>query len=97
MSVASFFRKSSMGCILNYARIIIKYYYYREISCIQGDSDISLEKNPVIGDDKKSLRKNFSYKSFFVFEIQIIENLVKIASTLVSKMDYSLEFELLGK
>jgi hypothetical protein len=93
MSVASFFRKSSMGCILNYARIIIT----REISCIQGDSDISLEKNPVIGDDKKSLRKNFSYKSFFVFEIQIIENLVKIASTLVSKMDYSLEFELLGK
>jgi hypothetical protein len=94
MSVASFFRKSSVGCILNYARIIIT----REISCIQGDSDISLEKNPVIGDDeKKSLRKNFSYKSFFVFEIQIIENLVKIASTLVSKMDYSLEFELLGK
>jgi hypothetical protein len=42
MSVASFLRKSSVGCILNYARIIIT----RKISCIQGDSDISLEKNP---------------------------------------------------
>jgi hypothetical protein len=52
---------------------------------IQGDSEISLEKNPVIGDDeKKSLTKNFSYKSFFVFEIQMIENLVKIASTLLN-------------
>jgi hypothetical protein len=30
------------------------------------------------------MRKHFSYKSFFVFEIQMIENLVKIASTLLS-------------
>jgi hypothetical protein len=30
---------------------------------IQGDSEISLEKNLVIGgDEKKSLTKNFSYK-----------------------------------
>jgi hypothetical protein len=35
---------------------------------IQDDSEISLEKKPVIGDDeKKSLTKNFSYKSFFRF------------------------------
>jgi hypothetical protein len=53
-------------------------------SHIQADSEISLEKKPVIGDDEKSLTKNFSYKSFFVFEIQMIENLVKIASTLLS-------------
>jgi hypothetical protein len=46
---------------------------------------MSLEKKTVIGDDeKKSLTKNFSYKSFFVFEIQMIENLVKIGSTLLS-------------
>jgi hypothetical protein len=52
---------------------------------IQGDSEISLGKKTVIGDDeKKSLAKKCSYKSFFVFEIQIIENLVKIASTLLS-------------
>jgi hypothetical protein len=52
---------------------------------IQGDSEISLKKKTVVGDDgKKSLTKNFSYKSFFVFEIQIIENLVKIASTLLN-------------
>jgi hypothetical protein len=39
-------------------------------------------KKTIIGDDvKKSLTKNFSYKSFFV---QMIENLVKIASTLLS-------------
>jgi hypothetical protein len=30
------------------------------------------------------MTKNFSYESFFVFEIQMIENLVKIASTLLS-------------
>jgi hypothetical protein len=30
-----------------------------------------------------SQTKHFSYKSFFVFEIQMIENLVKIASTLL--------------
>jgi hypothetical protein len=30
MSVASFFRKDSVGCILNYVRLIIT----REISCI---------------------------------------------------------------
>jgi hypothetical protein len=52
---------------------------------IQGDSKISLEKKTVIGDDeKKSLTTNFSYKSFFVFEIQMIENLVKIPSTLLN-------------
>jgi hypothetical protein len=52
---------------------------------IQGDSEISLEKKPVTGDDeKKSLTKNFPYKRFFVFQIQMIENLVKIASTLLS-------------
>jgi hypothetical protein len=54
-------------------------------SSLQGDSEISLEKKTVIGDDeKKSLTKKFSYKSFFVFKIQMIENLVKIASTLLS-------------
>jgi hypothetical protein len=31
MTVASFFRKYSVGCILNYVRLIIT----REISCIQ--------------------------------------------------------------
>jgi hypothetical protein len=42
-------------------------------------------KKTVIGDDeKKSLPKKFSYKSFFVFEIQMIENLVKIVSALLS-------------
>jgi hypothetical protein len=53
---------------------------------IQGDSEISLgKKKPVIGDDeKKSWTKHFSYKSFFVFKLQMIENLVKIASTLLS-------------
>jgi hypothetical protein len=52
---------------------------------IQGDSEISLEKKTVIGDDeKKSWTKKFSYKNFFVFKIQMIENLVKIASTLLS-------------
>jgi hypothetical protein len=52
---------------------------------LQGDSEISLEKKPVIGDDeKKSLTKNFSYKGFFVLKIKMIENLVKIASTLLS-------------
>jgi hypothetical protein len=40
-----------------------------------GDSEISLEKKTVIGDDeKKSLTKKFSYKSFFIFDIQMIEN-----------------------
>jgi hypothetical protein len=54
-------------------------------SSLQGDSEISMEKKTVIGDDeKKSLTKKFSYKSFFVFKIQMIENLVKIASTLLS-------------
>jgi hypothetical protein len=54
-------------------------------SSLQGDSEISTEKKTVIGDDeKKSLTKKFSYKSFFVFKIQMIENLVKIASTLLS-------------
>jgi hypothetical protein len=44
-----------------------------------------LGKKPVIGDDeKKSLTKFSFYKSFFVFEIQMIENLVKIASTLLN-------------
>jgi hypothetical protein len=38
----------------------------------------------VISDEKKSLTKKNSYKSFFVFEIQMIKNLVKIASTLLS-------------
>jgi hypothetical protein len=33
-------------------------------STIQGDSEISLEKKPVIGDDEKSLTKKNSYKSF---------------------------------
>jgi hypothetical protein len=52
---------------------------------LQGHSVISLEKKPVIGDDeKKSLTKNFSYKGFFVLKIKMIENLVKIASTLLS-------------
>jgi hypothetical protein len=45
---------------------------------IQGDSEISLEKKPVIGYDDDD------YKSFFVFEIQMIQNLLKIASTLLS-------------
>jgi hypothetical protein len=39
---------------------------------IQSDCEI-VKKKPVIGD-----------KSFFVFEIKMIENLVKIASTLLS-------------
>jgi hypothetical protein len=39
-------------------------------------------------DDGRSLTKKFSYKSFFVFEIQMIENLVKIASVLLSYLDY---------
>jgi hypothetical protein len=52
---------------------------------IQGDSEISLEKKTVTGDDeKKSLTKKNSYKSFFVFEIQMIENLVKIVSAPLS-------------
>jgi hypothetical protein len=52
---------------------------------IQGDSEMSLEKKTVIGDDeKKSWTKHFSYKSFFVFKLQMIENLIKIASTLLS-------------
>jgi hypothetical protein len=53
---------------------------------IQGGFKISLKKKPVIGDDeKKSLTKKFSFKFFFfVFEIQMIENLVKIASRLLS-------------
>jgi hypothetical protein len=52
---------------------------------IQGDSEISLEKKTVIGDDERNSKtKIFSYKSFFVFEIQMIENLVKIASTLLN-------------
>jgi hypothetical protein len=35
------------------------------IRYIQGDSEISLEKKPVIGDDeKKSLTKNFLIKVF---------------------------------
>jgi hypothetical protein len=59
--------------------------FFFRIWAIQGDFEISLEKNPLIGDDeKKSLTKNFSYKNFFVFEIQMIENLVKIASTLLN-------------
>jgi hypothetical protein len=69
----------------------LRFYNNRKFSLlpiggyIQGDSEISLKKKPVIGDDeKKSLTKHFSYKSFFVFEIQMIENLVKIASTLLS-------------
>jgi hypothetical protein len=41
---------------------------------IQGDSEISLEKKPVIEKKSLSLTKHFSYKSFFVFEIQMIEN-----------------------
>jgi hypothetical protein len=61
------------------------FFFSKTINTLQGDSEISLEKKTVIGDDgKKSLTKNFSYKSFFVFEIQMIENLVKIASTLLS-------------
>jgi hypothetical protein len=55
--------------------------YNSQIRLIQGDSEISLEKKSVIGDEKKSLTKKISYKSFFVFEIQMIENLVKNTST----------------
>jgi hypothetical protein len=52
---------------------------------IQGDSEISLEKKTGNCDDEKQpLTKKNSYKSFFVFEIQMIENLVKIASALLS-------------
>jgi hypothetical protein len=52
---------------------------------MQDDFPINLGKNPVIGDDeKKSYTKKFSYRSFYVFELQLIENLVKIASTLLS-------------
>jgi hypothetical protein len=70
-----------VGCIFNSVGLIIT----REILCTQGDSEISLEKKPVIDDDdEKSLTKHFSYKSFFVFVIQMIENLFKIASTLLS-------------
>jgi hypothetical protein len=59
--------------------------YQEKIYYIQGDSEISLEKKTVIGDDeKKSLTKNFSDKSFFVFELQMFENLVKIISALLS-------------
>jgi hypothetical protein len=59
--------------------------YQEKIYYIQGDSEISLEKKTVIGDDeKKSLTKKISYKSFFVFELQMIENLVKIISALLS-------------
>jgi hypothetical protein len=36
MTVASFFRKYNVGCILNYVRLIIT----REISCIQDVSEI---------------------------------------------------------
>jgi hypothetical protein len=60
-------------------------HHFRHLINIQCDSEISLQKKTVIGDDeKKSLTKKISYKSFFVFEIQMIENLVKIASTLLS-------------
>jgi hypothetical protein len=57
-------------------------HIYMKLS-IQGDSEISLEKKPVIGNNEKRLykKKILFYKSFFVFEIQIIVNLVKIAST----------------
>jgi hypothetical protein len=42
-------------------------------------------RNPVIGDDEQSsYTKNVSNKSLFVFEIKIIENLVKICCTLMS-------------
>jgi hypothetical protein len=59
--------------------------YQEKIYYIQGDSEISLEKKTVIVDDeKKSLTKNFSDKSFFVFELQMFENLVKIISALLS-------------
>jgi hypothetical protein len=52
---------------------------------IQGDSEISLEKKTVIGDDEQVIdKKKKSYKIFSVFEIQMIENLIKIASTLLS-------------
>jgi hypothetical protein len=69
--------------------LMIKFSLFKRNVCrafaIQGDSEISLEKKTVIGEDeKKSLTKKLSYKSFFVFEIQMIENLVKIASTLLS-------------
>jgi hypothetical protein len=51
---------------------------------IQDDSEINLKKKTVIGDDeKKSSTKMFSYKSFFIFEIQMIQNIFKIASTLL--------------
>jgi hypothetical protein len=57
-------------------------HIYMKLS-IQGDSEISLEKKPVIGNNEKRLykKKILFYKSFFVFEIQMIVNLVKIAST----------------
>jgi hypothetical protein len=51
---------------------------------IQGDSEKKLKKKPVIGDDEVIDKNKISYKSFFVFEIQMIENLLKIASTLLS-------------
>jgi hypothetical protein len=63
----------------------LKYLHNLQSHFIQSDPEISLEKKTVIGDDEtKSLTKKFSYKSFFVFEIQMIENLVKIASMLLS-------------
>jgi hypothetical protein len=58
---------------------------WSKLLIIEGDSKISLEKKTVIGDDeKKSLTKKCSYKSFFVFEIQMLENFIKIDSTLLS-------------
>jgi hypothetical protein len=55
-----------------------------QVGILQGDSEISLEKKQVIGDHEKSvIDKKKSYRSFFVFKIQMIENLVKIASTLL--------------
>jgi hypothetical protein len=62
-------------------------HIYMKLS-IQGDSEISLEKKPVIGNNEKRLykKKFLFYKSFFVFEIQMIVNLVKIASTYAAEL-----------
>jgi hypothetical protein len=78
-----FISNQEMVCVF-YLNLMIKLSINDHCSNIQGDSDISLEKKTVISDDEKSLTKKISYKSFLVFEIQIIENLVKIASTLLS-------------
>jgi hypothetical protein len=72
--------------IFDFARKTSDIWVITQVTKVYRPVPISpVRRNPVIGDDEQSsYTKNVSNKSLFVFEIKIIENLVKICCTLMS-------------